>query len=335
MKRVSAGDGGPRGRRCCFRRASRFRRGRSRSPRRSTTARFPGVIHIHTNRSDGRSTPDEIAAAAARAGLKFIVFTDHGDAHARARSAGVSRRACCASTASRSARPAATTSRSTCRRRRIRSAARRATSSRTCAGSAGSASRRIRIRRSRELRWREWAAPFDGIELLNPDTSWRQRIAHGDRGAVRRGRRRCSRALLDYPFRPAESIAGLLQPTGVLDTVGGRGHAAGASSRSPAPTRTRSSRSGGRAIPATAGSRCRFPATSRRSACCRSTSGPTVRSPGDAAADAAAIVLRAIRAGHLYTAVDGVATPPVVRVHRDQRVAGRHAKATSSASADR
>ena len=24
-----------------------------------------------------------------------------------------------------------------------------------------------------ELRWREWTAPFDGIELLNPDTSWR------------------------------------------------------------------------------------------------------------------------------------------------------------------
>src|SRR5689334_21302421 len=39
----------------------------------------PGVLHIHTNRSDGLSTPDEVAAAAARAGLKFIVFTDHGD----------------------------------------------------------------------------------------------------------------------------------------------------------------------------------------------------------------------------------------------------------------
>src|SRR6266542_3523985 len=39
-----------------------------------------GVLHIHTNRSDGLSGPDEIAAAASRAGLKFIVFTDHGDA---------------------------------------------------------------------------------------------------------------------------------------------------------------------------------------------------------------------------------------------------------------
>ena len=39
-----------------------------------------GTLHIHTNRSDGGAGPDEIAAAAARAGLKFIVFTDHGDA---------------------------------------------------------------------------------------------------------------------------------------------------------------------------------------------------------------------------------------------------------------
>jgi hypothetical protein len=40
----------------------------------------PGGYHIHTTRSDGSGTVDEIAAAAARAGLKFIVLTDHGDA---------------------------------------------------------------------------------------------------------------------------------------------------------------------------------------------------------------------------------------------------------------
>lgn len=40
----------------------------------------PGAYHVHTNRSDGTRPVGEIAAAAARAGLKFIVFTDHGDA---------------------------------------------------------------------------------------------------------------------------------------------------------------------------------------------------------------------------------------------------------------
>jgi hypothetical protein len=40
----------------------------------------PGGYHIHTIRSDGSGTVDDIAAAAARAGLRFLVFTDHGDA---------------------------------------------------------------------------------------------------------------------------------------------------------------------------------------------------------------------------------------------------------------
>jgi hypothetical protein len=38
-----------------------------------------GAYHIHTNRSDGSGSPDEVARAAARAGLQFIILTDHGD----------------------------------------------------------------------------------------------------------------------------------------------------------------------------------------------------------------------------------------------------------------
>ena len=38
-----------------------------------------GAFHIHTVRSDGTGTVDQVAAAAAAAGLKFIVLTDHGD----------------------------------------------------------------------------------------------------------------------------------------------------------------------------------------------------------------------------------------------------------------
>ncbi len=43
----------------------------------ATTVR--GVYHVHTVRSDGSGTPDEVAAAAARAGLHFVILTDHGD----------------------------------------------------------------------------------------------------------------------------------------------------------------------------------------------------------------------------------------------------------------
>ncbi len=39
-----------------------------------------GAYHVHSNRSDGTGTPDDIAAAAARAGLQFVILTDHGDA---------------------------------------------------------------------------------------------------------------------------------------------------------------------------------------------------------------------------------------------------------------
>lgn len=38
-----------------------------------------GAYHVHSSRSDGSGTVDDIAAAAARAGLRFVLLTDHGD----------------------------------------------------------------------------------------------------------------------------------------------------------------------------------------------------------------------------------------------------------------
>ena len=38
-----------------------------------------GAFHVHSNRSDGSGSVDAIAAAAARAGLQFVILTDHGD----------------------------------------------------------------------------------------------------------------------------------------------------------------------------------------------------------------------------------------------------------------
>lgn len=38
-----------------------------------------GVVHIHTRRSDGGGTVDDVARAASRAGLGFVVLSDHGD----------------------------------------------------------------------------------------------------------------------------------------------------------------------------------------------------------------------------------------------------------------
>ena len=38
-----------------------------------------GAFHVHSNRSDGSGSIDDIAAAAARAGLQFVILTDHGN----------------------------------------------------------------------------------------------------------------------------------------------------------------------------------------------------------------------------------------------------------------
>ena len=48
-----------------------------------TTSLVRGAIHVHTARSDGSGDPASIAAAAARAGLAFVILTDHGDATRR------------------------------------------------------------------------------------------------------------------------------------------------------------------------------------------------------------------------------------------------------------
>src|SRR5205823_14391416 len=57
-----------------------------------------------------------------------------------------------------------------------------------------------------ELRWRDWTVPFDGIEIVNPDTSWRVLAQNGGW----RSKLRLLNGLLTYPFRPAETIASLL-----------------------------------------------------------------------------------------------------------------------------
>src|SRR5262249_6895858 len=38
-----------------------------------------GAIHVHTTRSGGTGTLDDVAAAASKAGLQFVVLSDSGD----------------------------------------------------------------------------------------------------------------------------------------------------------------------------------------------------------------------------------------------------------------
>jgi hypothetical protein len=45
--------------------------------------RVPGVVHVHSTLSDGGGTPEEIAAAAREAGLRFVAITDHNNLDAK------------------------------------------------------------------------------------------------------------------------------------------------------------------------------------------------------------------------------------------------------------
>ena len=45
--------------------------------------RMRGVVHVHTTLSDGGGTPEEVAEAAKRAGLRFVFITDHNNLDAK------------------------------------------------------------------------------------------------------------------------------------------------------------------------------------------------------------------------------------------------------------
>ncbi len=264
-----------------------------------------GILHIHTSRSDGRSTPDEIAAAAARAGVAFIVFTDHGDA-TRIPDAPVYRSGVLcldgveisttgghyiALDMPASPYPLAGEPRD------VVDDVRRL-------GGFGIAAHPDSPKA--ELRWSDWEAPFDGVEWINPDTSWRVHAVSGWRS-----RFRLLEGLLHYPMRPAETLAGLLTEfqdamahwtrlasrRPVVGVAGADAHAK-LEFRNTDPGDNRFS------IPLP-----NYEASFRMLSVHVAPERPLSRLPGDAAADAA-LVMRAIRAGHLYMAVNGVASPP-------------------------
>jgi hypothetical protein len=268
-----------------------------------TDGTVSGIIHVHSTRSDGSSTPDDIAAAAARAGLKFLVFTDHGDATRAPDPPTYRSGVLCLDGVEISTTgghyvafdmPAAPYPLAGEPRDVIEDVRR--------LGGFGVAAHPDSPKP--QLRWTEWTAPFDAIELLNPDTSWRILAQQ----PWRAGKRQLLTAFVDYPFRSPETIASLLQPSGsiyswlalterrrVVAIAGADAHARIDLRGDPADVRGRFS------LPLP-GYEASFRTMSVHVALDRPLSN-------NAAADAA-VLMRAIRAGHLYTAVDAIAGPP-------------------------
>jgi hypothetical protein len=262
-----------------------------------------GVIHIHTKRSDGRGSPDEVAAAAAAAGLKFIVFTDHGDATRTPdppiyRSGVLCIDAVEISTAGGHyvalGLPAAPYPLGGEPRDVVEDVAR--------LGGFGVAAHPDSPKP--DLRWTDWTAPFDGMEIVNPDSGWRRLAAtQGWRPRLRMVAR-----FFSYPVRPVETVATFAQasPDNLTrwDALARQRKVVGlAGADAHSKLELRSSEPGDNrvALPLP-GYEATFRALSVHVT-------PALPLTGVADSDAAS-VLRGIRAGHLYTAIDGLASPP-------------------------
>lgn len=264
-----------------------------------------GILHIHSTRSDGRGTPDEVAAAAARAGISFIAFADHGDATRKPDPPVYRSGVLCLDGVEISTAgghyvvldmPAAPYPLAGEPRDVVEDVRR--------LGGFGIAAHPDSPKP--ELRWSDWDAPIDGMEWINPDTSWRVRAVTGwgPRLSLLEG-------LLHYPIRPVETLANLL--TGFEDTMAhwtalaGRRPVvgvAGADAHAKIDFRNADPGDNRLTIPFP-GYEASFRMLSVHVTPERPLSGPS----GDAAADAS-LVMRAIRAGHLYMAIDGLASPP-------------------------
>ena len=157
-----------------------------------------GSFHVHTDRSDGSGSVDEVAAAAARAGLNFIVLADHGDGTRtpdppQYRSGVLVIDGVELSTQGGHyiaiGMPAAPYP--------LRGEARDVIEDVKRLGGFGVVAHPDSAKPA--LQWHAWDAPFDAMEWLNADTEWRDE-----------GRGQFLRALVRYPFRPVGAIASLL-----------------------------------------------------------------------------------------------------------------------------
>jgi hypothetical protein len=170
----------------------------------ANVATVRGAYHVHSTRSDGSGTVEEIAAAAARAGLRFVIFTDHGDATRapeppRYRSGvlcidGVEINTATGHLVALGLPPAPYP---------LAGSAEAVVEDVHRLGGMAIAAHPESPRAS--LQWQDWTPAVDGLEWLNADSEWRDEL-FGSLG----------RFLLTYELRPAETLAAMLDRPGPL-----------------------------------------------------------------------------------------------------------------------
>ena len=263
----------------------------------------PGAYHVHTTRSDGHGDRRDVAAAAARAGLKFVIITDHGDATRPSDPPEYIDGVLCLDAVEISTDQGHLVALDMPRAPYpLGGAADAVVEDVHRLGGFAIAAHPDSPRPA--LRWTDTEAPIDGVEWLNADSEWRKD-----------SRSRLMRAGLGYFFRPGPALASLMdRPAtlarwdalaarrpivglGAVDAHGGVGQRSEDASRSFAGTI---------GIPAYEAS---FRTLSNR---------VILDAPpsGDAARDARAIY-DAIRKGSVFTTIDALASPGLLDLHVD------------------
>jgi len=258
----------------------------------SLLASVPGAYHVHSTVSDGTGTRDEIAAAAARAGLRFLVFTDHGDGTRVPEPPRYLHGVLCIDAVEISTNGGHYV------------ALDMRQSPYPLGGEAAAVIEDVRrlggfgiaahpFSAKTGLEWTAWNEPFDAIEWLNADTEWRDETIP-----------RLLRLPFDYLIRPGPALASMLdRPAAAIErwadvmarrpVVGLAAHDAhgGVSAREE----------GGFGFPGFPSYEASFKAFSTRAI--------VAAALGGSAADDARLVLDAIRRGRVFSAIDAVAGP--------------------------
>ena len=164
-----------------------------------------GAFHVHSKASDGTGTLEDIAAAAGRAGLRFVILTDHGDGFSRPPSPRYVGGVLCIEAVEISAAGGHYAALGmSAAPYRLGGEARDVVEDVARLGGFGIAAHPDSAKP--ELRWDAWDAPFDALEWFNADSQWRD-----ERGW------RLLPTILQYPLRPSEAVASLFdRPAGLL-----------------------------------------------------------------------------------------------------------------------
>jgi hypothetical protein len=174
---------------------------RTAAPPAQFTYRWPvveGAYHVHSSRSDGTGSVDEIAAAAAAAGLQFVITTDHGDGTRAPDAPSYRSGVLCIDAVEISTTEGHYVALGLAQTPyRLAGRPRDVIEDVTRFGGFGIAAHPGSPKAA--LAWTDWEARFDGLEWLNADSEWRDEFWTS-----------LGRVLLTYAFRPTETLAALL-----------------------------------------------------------------------------------------------------------------------------